>query len=220
MTAPVLAVLLVFFAMVFVMLAATIIVVAGVAHVVAQSATSAAADCCTDHATGVTTYLLADHVTARCAQGAANGGFGTTAAIRADHAAGSATETGTDRGTSVATDLLTNHRTHCATECAAQAGLGIAGKGKAAASQAKGKKEELQRLHGHLDNRNRQMASVTPLTSDFCRRFLAAGQLAALLPSRLPPLAACRRMATNLLVGVLLPTPALSSGTSGLASGK
>ena len=101
--------------MVFVMLAATIIVVAGVAHVVAQRATSAAADCCTDHATSVTTYLLADHVTARCAKGAANGGFGTTAAIRADHATGSATETGTDRGASVATNLLTNHRTHCAT---------------------------------------------------------------------------------------------------------
>ena len=39
----------------------------------------------------------------------------TAAAIRADHAAGSATETGTDRSASVATDLLTNHRTHCAT---------------------------------------------------------------------------------------------------------
>ena len=98
-----------------VMLAATVIVIAGIAHVVAQCATGAATDCRTDHAAGVATNLLPDDVATGCAQRAANGVFSTAAAIRADHAAGSATETGTDRSASVATDLLTNHRTHCAT---------------------------------------------------------------------------------------------------------
>ena len=123
--------------------------------------------------------------------------------------------------TEAAANLLANHGTQYSAQSAADTSLGITGHGEAAAAQAKGKKEELQRLHGHLDHRiRRSMASVTPLTGDLRRRFLAACQLAALLPSRLPPLAACRRMATNLLVGVLLPIPALSSGTSGLASGK
>ena len=213
-------VLLVFLAMVTVVLAATIIVVAGIAHVVAQRATGAAADCSTDHATGVATDLLADDIATRGAQRAANGRFGTAATVCTNHATGRTTETGADCCARVATDLLANHRPHSASQGATQTGFGAAGKGEATAAQAKGKKEELQRLHGHLDYRNRQMASVTPLTDDFCTRFLAAGQLAALLPSRLPALAACRRIATNFEVGVLLPTPALSSGTSGLASGK
>jgi len=157
-------VLLVFLAMVVaVMLAATVIVIAGIAHVVAQCTTCAATDCRTDHAASVATNLLTDDVAAGCAQRTANGSFGTAATVCTDHATGCAAETRTDCSPGVATDLLANHRAYCAAQGTTQTGFGTAGKGEAAAAQAKGKKEQLQRLHGHLDHRiRRSMASVTP----------------------------------------------------------
>ena len=143
---PVFLAVMMFLAMMTMVLAfaATIIVVAGVAHVVTQRATRAATYGCAQDAARIATDLLADDVATRCAQGSPYGSFGPAAAVSTDHATGSATETCADCSARIAADLLANHGTHRATQRAAQAGFGVAGKGEAAAAQAKGKKQQLQ----------------------------------------------------------------------------
>lgn len=128
--------------------ATAIIVMATVVTVViAQGATSTAAQCRADQASVGAAKLLADHIAAGRAQRAANGGFGTTATIRTNRATRCSAYTGADGGTRGAADLLANHRAQCPAQGTTNTCFGIAGK-RGAAGQAHGHEEHQGKFHG------------------------------------------------------------------------
>ena len=85
---------------------ATVVVVALVAHVVAQRAAGTTACCRTDQATGVAADTTTDHVAAGCAQRAANGRFASAAFVCAHCATAGAAQGRTNGRTGIAADLL------------------------------------------------------------------------------------------------------------------
>ncbi|MNJ65048.1 hypothetical protein D3C77_610400 [compost metagenome] len=90
--------------------AMTTVIIIFPAHVVAQGTAHAATGCRADQAASGAAHLATYHVTAGCAQCAANGCFATAVFVGAHRTTGRATQAGADCRAGAAANRLADHR--------------------------------------------------------------------------------------------------------------
>lgn len=163
--------------------AAAIVVIVSVGlltHVVTQCATGTTAGCRANVATGSAAHGAADHVTACCAQRAADCGFPTLMLVGTQGTASRAAQAGTNGAAGATTDGVAHHGAQYPTQCAANAGLGGAACHGNAAEQAERQQqyrgvllhqESLIRMTGRFLSLTGAAGNGNPTSNTSCTQF-------------------------------------------------